>query len=108
MQASWTVVMCPGSGILILRRLPGNWCWLTLILKPAAAEGFSCFSAPWFMAKAKALSGSTDLPLLRGSCLSLGNNWYLRCWSGCCCILQVKGFSEVAIGGVRCLKKRPV
>jgi hypothetical protein len=81
---------------------------LILILKPLAAEGFSAFSLVWFIAMAKAFSGSTFLVLLRmGNCLSLGKSWYFRWFSGgCCCILQVKAFSMTAAGEVFCREER--
>ena len=79
--------MGPSSGTLIFRRRV-RLCSLMRILKPVPAFDFSPFSLFWPMARAKACSGSSDLPGHAGSCFPVGKSWYfLSAW----CILQTKG-----------------
>lgn len=88
---SWTVVIGPRSGRVTFRRrtMVG---WFALIFSAGVAPDFSFHSLFWLMARAKAVSGSTDALLLKlGDCLPLGKSWYFPCPS--CGIFLELGFS---------------
>lgn len=89
MATSWTVVMGPSSGTLTLR-LRMRLCSFIRILKPLPPVLLSALSPFCPMARAKACSGSNDLPAVAAGCLSLGKSWYFL--SGLC-ILQTNDLS---------------
>ncbi len=75
MATSWTVVIGPSSGTLILR-LRLRLCSFIRILRPLATPPLSVFSPLCPMARANACSGSKDFPCAAAGCLSLGKSWY--------------------------------
>lgn len=74
MATSWTVVMGPRSGMLLALRRRAMGCWFNLTLSAGIVPSFSEFLL-LFIARAKAVSGSTDEVLLgTGDCLPLGKS----------------------------------
>lgn len=74
-EISWTVVIGPRSGMVAFRRRT-RLGWFALIFSVGVvASDLSLRSEALFIARAKAVSGSTDELLLKqGDCLPLGKS----------------------------------